>query len=121
MKTNRKNTVIKILPILLVLFWVGCEDLDFSDPNNPTAEAADIQSLITGAESGLRIDLGVYLRDVNVVGREAYYFEPADPRYTGELSLLQIMLLIKVILAELSIYNPQRLSTSVTLLKAASL
>ena len=85
MKTNRKNTVLKILPILLVLFWVGCEDLDFSDPNNPTAEAADIQSLITGAESGLRIDLGVYLRDVNVVGREAYYFEPADPRYTGEL------------------------------------
>jgi len=85
MKTNRKNTMIKILPIIMVLFWVGCEELDFSDPNNPTADAADVQSLVTGAESGLRVDIGVYLRDVNVVGREAYYFEPADPRYTGEL------------------------------------
>ena len=85
MKTIRINKILKVLPIIAVLFWVGCEDLDFSDPNNPTAEAADVQSLVTGAESGLRIDIGVYLRDVNVVGREAYYFEPADPRYTGEL------------------------------------
>ena len=33
----------------------------------------------------MRQDLGVYLRDLLVVGREAYYLEPADPRYTGEL------------------------------------
>ncbi|MBC8323402.1 MAG: RagB/SusD family nutrient uptake outer membrane protein [Candidatus Marinimicrobia bacterium] len=85
MNTIRKNTFLKILPMVAVLFWVGCEDLDFPDPNNPTDETATIQSLVTGAESAMRQDLGVYLRDLLVVGREAYYLEPADPRYTGEL------------------------------------
>jgi hypothetical protein len=85
MKTNKKTTMMKILPILAVLVWVGCEDLDFPDPNNPTDDTATIQSLVTGAEAVMRQDLGVYLRDLLVVGREAYYLEPADPRYTGEL------------------------------------
>ena len=85
MKTNRKNTMMKILPMLAVLVWVGCEDLDFPDPNNPTDDTATIQSLVTGAEAVMRQDIGVYLRDLLVVGREAYYLEPADPRYTGEL------------------------------------
>ncbi len=71
--------------MIAVLFWAGCEDLDFPDPNNPTDETATIQSLVTGAEASMRIDLGVYLRDLLVIGREAYYLEPADPRYTGEL------------------------------------
>ena len=85
MKTIRKHTLLKILPIIAILFWVGCEDLDFPDPNNPTDDTATIQSLLTGAEASMRIDLGVYLRDLLVIGREAYYLEPADPRYTGEL------------------------------------
>ena len=59
--------------------------MDFPDPNNPTDDTATIQSLVTGAEAAMRIDLGVYLRDLLVIGREAYYLEPADPRYTGEL------------------------------------
>lgn len=71
--------------MIAVLFWVGCEDLDFPDPNRPTPDVATIQSLVTGAEAGMRVDIGVYLRDLLVVGREAYYLEPADPRYTGEL------------------------------------
>jgi hypothetical protein len=33
----------------------------------------------------MRNDVGIYLRDVGIFGREVYYFEPADPRYTGEL------------------------------------
>jgi len=85
MKSIKKSTIIKILPIITVLFWAGCEDLDFSDPNRPTPDVATIQSLVTGAEAGMRVDIGVYLRDLLVVGREAYYLEPADPRYTGEL------------------------------------
>ena len=75
----------KILPVALVLFWTGCEDLDFPDPNNPTSDTATIQSLITGAEAQMRSGFGVWIRDLLVVGREAYYLEPADPRYTGEL------------------------------------
>ena len=71
--------------MVAVLLWIGCEDLDFPDPNNPTDDTATIQSLVTGAESVMRQDIGVYLRDLLVIGREAYYLEPADPRYTGEL------------------------------------
>ncbi len=85
MKTIRTNKTLNILPIIAVLFWAGCEDLDFPDPNDPLEEAFTIQSLVTGAESVMRQDLGIYLRDLLVVGREAYYLEPADPRYTGEL------------------------------------
>jgi len=85
MNITRKNKTLKLLPMIAVLFWVGCEELDFPDPNNPTDDTATIQSLITGAESVMRQDMGVYLRDLLVIGREAYYLEPADPRYTGEL------------------------------------
>ena len=83
---NKLNyTITKLLPTLSFLMWTGCEDLDFPDPNNPTAETATVQSLVTGAESQLRSGYGVYIRNLLVVGREAYYLEPADPRYTGEL------------------------------------
>lgn len=85
MNTLKHMNILKTLPFVTVLFWVGCEDLDFPDPNNPTDETATIQSLVTGAEAVMRQDMGVYLRDLLVVGREAYYLEPADPRYTGEL------------------------------------
>ncbi|MFQ6675493.1 MAG: RagB/SusD family nutrient uptake outer membrane protein [Fidelibacterota bacterium] len=75
----------KIIPVLVVLVWTGCDTLDFPDPNSPVVESATIQSLVTGAEAGMRVDLDIYLRDIGVVGREVYYLEPADPRYTGEL------------------------------------
>ena len=80
-----KHIIIKSLPVVLILFWAGCEDLDFPDPNNPTDETSTIQSLVTGAEAQMRSGFGIWMRDLLVVGREAYYFEPADPRYTGEL------------------------------------
>ena len=85
MKSINRKIIIKILPLALVLFWTGCEDLDFPDPNNPTDDTATLQSLVTGAEAQLRSGFGVYIRDLLVIGREAYYLEPADPRYTGEL------------------------------------
>lgn len=86
MKMIRKNKVCKILPMVALFLLVGCEDLDFLDPNNPTTDnPVSIQTLVAGSEAGLRVDIGVYLRDLLVVGREAYYLEPADPRYTGEL------------------------------------
>jgi len=72
-----------ILPLLL--FAVACEDLDFPDPNSPSTASSTVQSLVTGAEAGMRSSLSNYLIGVSSVGREAYHFEPADPRYTGEL------------------------------------
>ena len=74
-----------ILPLLLVTLWFGCEDLEFPDPNAPSTDVATVQTLVTGAEAGMRSSYGLYLREVSSVGRETYYLEPADPRYTGEL------------------------------------
>ena len=73
------------LGALAMLLGSGCEALDFADPNSPVIETATVQLLVTGAEADMRLELWIYLRDVSVIGREAYYFEPADPRYTGEL------------------------------------
>ncbi|MEE9167834.1 MAG: RagB/SusD family nutrient uptake outer membrane protein [Candidatus Neomarinimicrobiota bacterium] len=81
----RMNSFKKIVPLAAVVLWVGCDTLDFADPNSPVVESATIQSLVTGAEAGMRVDLDIYLRNIGVVGREVYYLEPADPRYTGEL------------------------------------
>ena len=78
---NLKN----ILPLLFVTLWFGCEDLEFPDPNAPSTDVATVQTLVTGAEAGMRSSYGLYLREVSSVGRETYYLEPADPRYTGEL------------------------------------
>ena len=73
------------LPLLLVTLWFGCEDLEFPDPNAPSTDVATVQTLVTGAEAGMRSSYALYLREVSSVGRETYYLEPADPRYTGEL------------------------------------
>jgi hypothetical protein len=79
------NNLKNILPLLLVTLWFGCEDLEFPDPNAPSTDVATVQTLVTGAEAGMRSSNGLYLREVSSVGRESYYLEPADPRYTGEL------------------------------------
>lgn len=80
-KAVRRGSLI----ILLGLSLGGCESLDFANPNSPSVESATLRTLIAGAEAGMRVDYAIYLQEVSVVGREAYYFEPADPRYTGEL------------------------------------
>ncbi len=90
MKTNQLNGFLRRpwLSLLLfgsLLFAMGCETLDIPNPNAPTVEQATVQSLVTGVEAGMRLEIGIYLRVVGILGREVYYFEPADPRYTGEL------------------------------------
>ena len=87
----KRMDVMSFKPILIILTaiaFIGCGELGFDNPNAPTIEIAEdipLQNFVTGAEAGMRIELWIYLRDVSIIGREAYYFEPADPRYTGEL------------------------------------
>lgn len=71
--------------LLFAFSFMGCETLDFSNPNSPDLTSADVQTLVTGAEGFMRADLDVYLQSVGTLGREVYFFEPADPRFTGEL------------------------------------
>lgn len=92
MKMTRRH-LRKLHPFRALLFLIAvasamvlsCGEMNFPNPNAPDLENVPIQTLVSGAEAGMRIDYAIYLRAVSVVGREAYYFEPADPRYTGEL------------------------------------
>ncbi len=85
-KRNRNR--IQGVAVSVLLLWAiafnGC-DREFSNPNAPTTSDAPLQTIVTGIEAGMRTEFAVYLRVVSSLGKEAYYFEPADPRYTGEL------------------------------------
>lgn len=75
-----------VLGMLLFLTgFMGCETLDFKNPNSPDVSDASNQALVTGALGFMRADLDVYLQSTITLGREGYFFEPADPRFTGEL------------------------------------
>jgi hypothetical protein len=63
----------------------SCNELDFTDPNNPNAEPASVQALVTGVEAGIRNQLNVYILATSVIGRDAYNFDPADPAWTDEV------------------------------------
>ena len=73
------------LSVLALVAVAGCDTLEVPDPNAPSPDAVSIQSLVSGVEGAMRADLNVYIQVTSIFGREAYYFEPADPRYTGEL------------------------------------
>jgi hypothetical protein len=88
MKNKRLNKLLIQIPLLavgLLLFLSACQEMDFVDPNGPSLEQTTVQTLVTGIQAGVRINHEFYIRDVSVIGREAYYLEPADPRYTGTL------------------------------------
>jgi hypothetical protein len=74
-----------LVGLLLTAFLGACDSLDVEDPNAPSAEDVTVQSLVTGTEGAMREDIDIFYQVVSILGREAYYFEPADPRYTGEL------------------------------------
>ena len=65
---------------------------DYGNLNSPTIEdflnnasKDELNNLVTGTESAMRINLGLYLDDVGVIGRELYRFSTGDPRYTTDL------------------------------------
>ena len=84
-RIDMKLLMITTLMVLSLMSCVSSSDQVFSDPNLPSEDSVSIRSLAVGIESGMRNELGIYIRDVSSFAREAYYFEPSDPRYTGEL------------------------------------
>ena len=75
-----------------VLFFTSCKVEPIEDPNNPglgpisaNPTLSEIQNLVTGTESGMRDNLGFYMDDVGVIGREFYRFSTSDPRFTSDL------------------------------------
>lgn len=78
--------------MLLALGFAACEIETIEDPNNPSvgaiiqnASLSEIQNLVTGIESGMRINLGNYYDGVGAIGREIYRFSTSDPRFTSDL------------------------------------
>jgi len=89
MKLRIKKYLIMLLGVSLVA--VSCKK-DYGNLNNPTEEQFlkdatrdQLNNLVSGTESTLRNNLGLYLDDIGVVGREMYRFSGADPRYVTDL------------------------------------
>lgn len=89
MKRNIK-TYTFLLGGLLMLF-TACKK-DYGDLNGETiqdltnnASEAQLNNLVSGTESGMRVSLSFYLDDVSSIGRETYRFSNSEPRYVIDL------------------------------------
>jgi starch-binding outer membrane protein, SusD/RagB family len=86
-----KNIINSLLFILTSAILISCQK-DYGNLNGPTAEnflsdptAGNLNNLVTGIESGMRNNMGLYLDDVGTIGRENYRFSPSEPRYITDL------------------------------------
>jgi starch-binding outer membrane protein, SusD/RagB family len=86
-----KKNIIVVLFILASTLVISCQK-DYGNLNGPTAEnfltdptADNLNNLVTGIESGMRNNIGLYLDDVGTIGRENYRFSPSEPRYITDL------------------------------------
>lgn len=92
---NSKYRLITAGLLLITLSLTSCNIFnieDRSDPNNSELNGvinnptpADIRTLVTGTESSMRTDLGLYYIDIGMVGREMYRFLASEPRNTQDL------------------------------------
>jgi hypothetical protein len=91
--TGRAPTKLRAAALLLpALLAVGCQDALVPDLNNPSLEGvtenptpSQVQSLATGLVIGNRAAIGPQVRDMEIVGRDAYNLDAADPRWVVEL------------------------------------
>ena len=82
---------------LAVALLVGaCKDATVPDLNNPSLEGiltnptrGQIQSMATGLIIGSRNTMGGIVRDFEILGRDAYNLDAADPRWVTEM-LIQL-------------------------------
>ena len=80
-----------VISFLAVLSLQSCKK-DFGDLNSPTVEQflgnasqSQLNNLVSGAQSGMRTNIALYLDDVGSVGREIYRFSASEPRYVTDL------------------------------------
>jgi hypothetical protein len=81
-----------IICLLLALLYLSSCKKEYGNLNSPTIEdylknasKDQLNGLVTGSLSGMRINEGTYLDVVGVIGREIYRFSNADPRFVTEL------------------------------------
>lgn len=80
-----------LLAIMVTISFSSCKK-DYGNLNGPTVEEFlnnaskdQLNNLVSATESAMRINLGLYLDNVGVIGREMYRFSTGDPRYTTDL------------------------------------
>jgi len=76
----------------VVATLASCEVQEFNDLNNAEVDAfeenltrGDLQDLVGGIFYSSRVNIGTYLDDCGVVGREYWRFSGSDPRFTSDL------------------------------------
>jgi hypothetical protein len=77
---------------MLAVLVQGCKDTLVPDLNNPSLEGvvtnptrAQIQTMARGVLDGNRTAQGGYIRDFEILGRDAYNLDAADPRWVTEM------------------------------------
>lgn len=90
------RTTLSAIVLLGTIAVAGCTDATIPDLNNPSIEGmtnnptrAQVQALATGVVMGNRTSLGPQIRDLEIIGRDAYNLDAADPRWVSEL-LIQL-------------------------------
>lgn len=80
-----------LILLLLTAVFSSCKK-EYGNLNSPTVEEylknaseGQLNGLVIGSLSGMRISEGTYLDAVGVIGREIYRFSGADPRFVTEL------------------------------------
>ncbi len=88
----KRSISIYILSLLAVASVLPSCKKEYGNLNGPTVEEYaknaskdQMNGLVAGSLSGMRINDGIYLDAVGIIGREMYRFSNADPRYVTEL------------------------------------
>ncbi len=78
--------------ILAAVALHACKDALVPDLNNPSLEGivsnptrAQVQTMARGVLDGNRATQGGFIRDLEIIGRDAYNLDAADPRWVTEL------------------------------------
>lgn len=78
--------------IVAALASLACKESVVPDLNNPSLEGVtsnpsrpQVQSMATGLLLGNRSATGSFIRDLEIIGRDAYNLDAADPRWITEL------------------------------------
>ncbi|AKF82533.1 starch-binding protein [Myxococcus fulvus 124B02] len=92
---NMHQTKKTLVSVCVALGLGGCGSLDIGDLNNPSLDdfrnnptASGVNSASTGLLLGHRAGVTApngYVAQLGVIGREAYVFDPADPRAIDEM------------------------------------
>ncbi|HEY3011998.1 MAG TPA: RagB/SusD family nutrient uptake outer membrane protein [Gemmatimonadales bacterium] len=84
------TTKLSLLAFLLATLGAGGCDFDIENPNSPdiigeNPNRSEVAAAATGILIATRVDMADFALKAGILGREAYRFDPADPRFTQEL------------------------------------